>query len=226
MPSTSDVSTPDSLPRPGPGSPGGGDATALLTRARAGDTAARDRFVGLFYSELRRVARNQRQRLGAGDTVNTTALVHEAFVKLAGQDVAWADRGQTIGFAARAMRDVLVDYARAQAAAKRGGPGRPLSLAGFEDAVPAEEPAVRVDEILALDGALDRLAALHPDAARVVELRYFAGLSLDETADALGVSEKTVRRRWIVARAWLHGALAEPEGPAAARPAAAPPAAA
>ncbi|HEX9953088.1 MAG TPA: ECF-type sigma factor [Rubricoccaceae bacterium] len=189
------------------------DATVLLSRAQGGDADARDRFVGLLYGELRRVAQGHRRRLGAGDTVNTTALVHEAFEKLAGQSVVWADRRHYLGFAGRAMRDVLVDYARAQGAAKRGGPGSPLSLAGFEDAVPAEEPTVRVDEVLALDGALDRLAVVHPDAARVVELRYFAGLSLDETAEVLGVSEKTVRRRWIVARAWLHAALSETDSP-------------
>lgn len=191
------------------------DTGALLDRARAGDADARDRFVGLLYGELRRLAHGQRRRAGAGETVNTTALMHEAFEKLAGQSVVWADRSQTLRFAARAMRDVLVDYARAQSAAKRGGPGRPLSLDGFEEAVGA--PAVRIDEVLTLDHALDRLAALHPEAARVVELRYFAGLTAGEAADVLGVSEKTIQRRWIVARAWLHGALAEPDAPSGAR---------
>jgi len=149
--------------------------------------------------------------------VNTTALVHEAFEKLVGHAGEWVDRRHYLGFAARAMRDVIVDYARAQAAAKRGGPGRPLSLDGLADVVGAE-PAIRIEEVLALDGALDRLAAVHPDAARVVELRYFAGLTLAETAEVLGLSEKTVQRRWIVARAWLHGALAEADdaGPEAA----------
>ncbi len=187
------------------------DTGTLLDRARAGDAEARDRFVGLLYAELRRLAHGQRRRVGAGDTVNTTALVHEAFDKLAGQSVVWADRSQTLRFAARAMRDVLVDYARAQSAAKRGGPGRALSLDGMDDAVGA--PAVRIDEILTLNDALGRLEAVQPDAARVVELRYFAGLTAEETADVLGVSEKTVQRRWIVARAWLHSALAEPSAP-------------
>ena len=182
----------------------------LLDRARAGDAAARDAFVRALYDELRRLAHGQRRRVGAGDTVNTTALVHEAFEKLAGQRVGWTDRGETLRFAARAMRDVLVDYARAQSTAKRGGPGRAQSLSGLEEIVGAPEPAVRRDEVLALDAALDRLAVLHPDAARVVELRYFAGLTAEEAAEALGVSEKTVRRRWIVARAWLQSTLAEP----------------
>ena len=191
----------------------------LLDRARAGDAAARDAFVARLYGELRRMAHGQRRRVGAGDTVNTTALVHEAFEKLAGQAVVWDDRGETLRFVARAMRDVLVDYARAQSAAKRGGPGRALSLSDLEEVVGAPEPAVRIDEVLALDAALDRLAAHHPDAARVVELRYFAGLTLDEAAEALDVSEKTVRRRWIVARAWLQAALAEPpDGVSGVRP--------
>lgn len=184
----------------------------LLDRARSGDAAARDAFVARLYDELRRLAHGQRRRVGAGDTVNTTALVHEAFEKLAGQSVVWDDRGETLRFAARAMRDVLVDYARAQSAAKRGGPGRALSLSDLEEVVGAPEPAVRIEEVLALDTALDQLAERHPDAARVVELRYFAGLTLDEAALALDVSEKTVRRRWIVARAWLQATLTEPPG--------------
>lgn len=188
----------------------------LLDRARSGDTAARDQVVGLLYKELRRLAHGQRYRAGAGETVNTTALVHEAFEKLAGQTLAWTDRAQTLRYAARAMRDVLVDYARAQSAAKRGGPGRPLSLSGFEEV--AGGPAVRIEEVLTLDGALDCLAALNPDAAEVVEMRYFAGLTVEEAAEALGVSEKTVRRRWIVARAWLHGALAEADAEPDAAP--------
>lgn len=192
------------------------DTATLLQRARTGDGAARDRFVERLYAELRRLAHGQRRRAGAGETVNTTALVHEAFEKLAGQSVAWADRSQTLRFAARAMRDVLVDYARAQSAAKRGGPHRALSLSGLDDVVGA--PAVRIDEILTLDGALDRLAALHPDAARVVELRYFAGLTAQEAADVLGISEKSVQRRWVVARAWLHAALDEPAAPTGGTP--------
>ncbi len=185
------------------------DVTVLLDRARTGDAAAFDRLVGQLYSELRAVAHAQRRRLGAADTVNTTAVVHEAYAKLGGREggVDYADRQHFFRVAARAMRDVIVDYARAQQAAKRGGPGYDVRL---DDAPTLASPA-RFDlhEALTVDAALDGLASVDADAARIVELRYFGGLSVEETAEALGISEATVKRRWTVARAWLYRRLAE-----------------
>jgi len=171
--------------------------------------------VSLVYEELRRLARSQRQRVGGNDTVNTTALVHEAYEKLMGRDVEFNDRRHFFGFASRAMRDVLVDHARAQAAAKRGGPGKPLSL--MDDMVDQAGPALRVEEVIGLDAALERLASFDSEGARVVELRYFAGLTLDEVAELTEVSVRTVKRRWSAARAWLHRELSDsadglPEG--------------
>ncbi len=189
--------------------------TTLLDRSRDGDADAFDRLVGQLYGELRSVARGQRRRLGAPETVNTTAVVHEAYAKLGRRDAApaFADRAHFFRVAAQAMRDVIVDYARAQGRDKRGGPARPASLA---DVGPVEGPRAALDphEVLALDGALARLAQLDPEAARVVELRYFAGLTLEETAEALALSTATVTRRWALARAWLHRDLAEPDAPA------------
>jgi RNA polymerase sigma factor (TIGR02999 family) len=186
----------------------------LLDRARSGDDRAFGDLVGRLYDELRMVARSQRRRLSASDTVNTTAVVHEAYARLDGGDGApsFADRGHFFRVAARAMRGVIIDYARSQTRHKRGGPGRPLSLA---DAGPVLDPVtLDVHEALALDAALEQLTAIDAEAARVVELRYFAGLSVEETAEALALSERTVKRRWALARAWLYRTLAD-EPPAA-----------
>jgi RNA polymerase sigma factor (TIGR02999 family) len=187
-----------------------GDVTRLLDRARAGEPAARDQLVALVYDELRTLARKQRRQIGGSETVNTTALVHEVYEKLAGRDAGWNDRQHFFRIAARAMRDVLVDYARTQSALKRGGPGRDL---------PLDEarliPDARTDEVLALDESLDRLAQRDPRRAEVVELRYFVGLTIAETADVLGASPATVKRDWIAARAWLHrDIMREPPGAA------------
>ena len=191
------------------------EVTVLLGRVRDGDGEAFDRLVGQLYDELRRIAHMQRRRLGASDTVNTTAVVHEAYAKLGGRahgDGAapdYADRTHFLRVASRAMRDVIVDYARAQHAAKRGGADRAVTLDGL--AVAADSPSgLDPTEVLALDGALERLERLDAEAARVVELRYFAGLTLEETADALELSPATVKRRWTVARAWLYSQLADP----------------
>ena len=181
------------------------DAATLLARVRDGDPAALDALVAGLYDELRAVAHRQRVRAGARDTVNTTAVVHEAYAKLAGRADALdlSDRDHFVRVAARAMRDVVVDYARAQAADKRGGDGRPATLDEVAGA------AVDLHEALSVDAALDRLAALDADAARIAELRYFAGLTNEEAAQALGVSVATVKRRWAVGRAWLARQLAE-----------------
>ena len=200
--------------------------TVLLDRVRAGDAAAFDRLVGQLYGELRAIAHAQRRRLGAAETVNTTAVVHEAYAKLGGAagGADFADRTHFLRVAARAMRDVIVDYARAQHADKRGGGARVLSLdsAGLDAAGPvAAADAFDPAEVLSVDGALADLERLDPEAARVVELRYFAGLSVDETAEALGLSPSTVKRRWAVARAWLYRRLADDGAPRVA-PGAAP----
>ena len=196
--------------------------TVLLDRVRAGDAAAFDRLVGQLYGELRVIAHAQRRRLGAAETVNTTAVVHEAYAKLGGAangGADFADRTHFLRVAARAMRDVIVDYARAQHADKRGGVARALSL--DSDGLDAAGPVATGDafdpaEVLSVDGALADLERLDPEAARVVELRYFAGLSVDETAEALGLSPSTVKRRWAVARAWLYRRLADDGAPGVA----------
>ena len=196
------------------------DVTLLLDRARSGDASAFQHVVGELYDELRAVARSQRRRLGASETVNTTAVVHEAYAKLAGRDgtADYADRQHFLRVASRAMRDVIVDYARAQRAEKRGGGRAPVRIhetGVLPGGLPAPARETDPDEVLALDRALGALEALDAEQARIVELRYFSGLTLPEIADALGLSLATVKRRWTVARAWLYRALREgqPEPP-------------
>ena len=182
-----------------PGAPPLDDLTRLLVAWSHGEPGALDRLVPLVYGQLRRQARLQLRHERAGHTLQPTALVHEAFLRLVGQSRAqWQNREQFFAVAARAMRRVLVDHARARAAAKRGD-GRTL-IALDEAPDPAAPPAV---DVLALDQALDRLAAIDLRQARAVELRYFAGLSAPETAAALEVSLATVNRDWAMARAWL-----------------------
>ena len=201
------------LPPPKPTTPG---VTHLLDRARTGDADAFSQLVGELYEELRGMARSQRRRLGAADTVNTTAVVHEAYAKLADRvdrtdGLVFADRSHFLHVAARAMRDVIVDYARAQQAAKRGGEGRPVSLAALGP-VAGRLADLDAAEVLTIDDALRALARLDAEAARVAELRYFGGLTTDEAADALGLSPATVKRRWTVARAWLYRRLSDGPG--------------
>lgn len=178
--------------------------TTLLGRVRNGDGEALGRVVEQLYAELRQAAHQQRFRSGAAETINTTALVHEAYAKLAGRaaplDVN--SREHFVRTATLAMRSVIVDYARAQAAERRGGPGRPRSLDGLAEVLP-DALHVDIDETLSVDVALSRLAALDEEAARVAELRYFGGLTNEETAEAVGLSLATVKRRWSVARAFL-----------------------
>jgi RNA polymerase sigma factor (TIGR02999 family) len=182
-----------------PGAPLPDDLTRLLLAWRDGEPGALDRLAPLVYDELRRQARRQLRGERAGHTLQPTALVHEAFLRLVGQRRAqWQNREQFFAVASRAMRRVLVDHARARMAAKRGD-GQTLVVLD-EARVPSAPPAV---DVLALDQALDRLAAIDPRQARVVELRYFGGLSAPETATALEVSLATVNRDWAMARAWL-----------------------
>jgi RNA polymerase sigma factor (TIGR02999 family) len=175
--------------------------TQILAEARNGDAGALDRLLPILYDELRGLAHRERRRRGAAETLGTTALVHEAYEKLARADGGWSDRAHFFRVAATAMRQVIVDYARAQHAQKRGGgPARsltnvpPLGLAVDADA----------DDVLALDMALDRLAELDARQSEVVQLRYFAGLTVPEAAEVLDVSPATVKRDWTAARAWLH----------------------
>ena len=159
-----------------------------------------DDIVPVVYNELRRLAHVKRRQLRPYETINTTALVHEAYLKLAGSEAAtWQNRTHFMRIAARAMRDVVVDYARKQQAQKRGGDAPHVSL---HDLAPL--PDVRVDEVLSLHDALDRLETIDARQARVVEMRYFVGMSVQETADALDVSPATVKRDWTSARAWLY----------------------
>jgi RNA polymerase sigma factor (TIGR02999 family) len=158
------------------------------------------------YGELRRLARHHLRRLRPGQTLTTTALVHEAFVKLVKGPVKAADRSHFLALAARAMRQILVDYARARSSGKRGGGLRPATLDG--DAIPVEAIA---DEMVAIDRALKRLETLDERLARIVEWRFFGGMTEDEVASAMGVTSRTVRRDWQKARAFLFRELAGEE---------------
>ncbi|GAB5534466.1 MAG: sigma-70 family RNA polymerase sigma factor [Rubricoccaceae bacterium] len=180
------------------------DITQLIHDARAGAPGAHDRLVRLVYGELRELAHYQRRRHGQPETLNTTALVHEAYEKLSRRDDGWADRRHFFRVAARAMRDVLVDAARARNADKRGGSGTDLQL----DEAWMHVPDAQADDIVALHEALHQLDHLSPRRAEVVELRYFVGLTIPEIAEVIEVSEPTVSRDWTAARAWLHRTLA------------------
>ena len=180
-----------------------GEITALLIAWGQGDRAAFDQIFGLLYPELHRLARAQLAMAGRRGTLSPTGLIHEAYLKLAGQSrLRLEDRGHFFSLAARVMRQVAVDLARQRAAQKRGGGvGQvPLDEAGLA----IEE---RAAEIVALDEALGRLEALDPRLARIVELRFFAGLSVEEAAEALALSERTVKRDWQKARAFLFSEL-------------------
>jgi RNA polymerase sigma factor (TIGR02999 family) len=174
--------------------------TEWLVRLREGDTEALDRILPVVYDELRALARSQLRREDIGHTLDATALVHEAYVRLADRkELRPRDRHHFFAIAAQCMRRVLVDHARARKRTKRGGGVVALSLDNA-GALWEEEGA---ENLLALDRALERLEAASPRAAQVVERRFFAGLTLQETAVSLGVSLKTVQRDWLIARAWL-----------------------
>lgn len=183
------------------------EALAALSRGAPG---AMDRLMPLVYRELKRIAHRQLAAEPGGHTLSTTAVVHEAYLRLAEQSRAnWADRGQFFALAARTMRRVLIDYARQHQAVRRGGPGRSAIALQFLEHADSQAISVpdRAESLLALDEALERLSSMDPRLARVVECRFFAGLTEEETADALGVSQRTVARDWRMARAWLHEAL-------------------
>jgi RNA polymerase sigma-70 factor, ECF subfamily len=182
-----------------------GEITRLLAELSHGGRDALDQLLPLVYEELQRIAHRRLQNERSDHTLVTTDLVHEAYLKLVGLDhIEWKSRAQFFALAAQAMRRILVDYAVRRKAQKRGGERRKVSL--DEVSLPIEQ---RADELLALDDALQRLAALDERHSRVVECRYFAGMSIEETAEALGVSPATVKRDWTLARAWLHRKLSE-----------------
>ena len=174
----------------------------LLTDWANRDPAAREQLVPIVYEELRRLAHHYMRGERSGHTLQTTALVNEAYMRLAGIDaLQWRDRAHFFAMAATLMRRVLVDYARQRARDKRGGG---VSVTSLDENALAPQPAV---DVVALDEALQQLAAVDLRQSRIVELRFFAGLSVEETAEALDISEATVKRDWATARLWLYNEL-------------------
>jgi RNA polymerase sigma factor (TIGR02999 family) len=174
--------------------------------ARGGDSSALDQLIPIVYSGLRGIARNQLGRERPGHTLDSAALVHEAYLKLVGQEeIEWQNHAHFFAIAARSMRTILIDHARARSAAKRGGGVTILPLEGVASVASDEQG----EHLLALDEALTRLAVVSQEASQTVELRYFGGLTLEEVAVALDLSLRTVRRRWAFAKAWLHRELHE-----------------
>jgi RNA polymerase sigma factor (TIGR02999 family) len=179
------------------------EVTLLLSRLKAGDRSALDRLMPLVHDELRRLAGAHMRRERADHTLQATALAHEAYMRMVDLDrIDWRDRAHFFAVAAGVMRRILIDHARKRRAARRGG-GAPH--------VPLEEGLRladdRPEELVDLDEALDRLAAMDPRQARIVEMRFFGGLSVEETGAVLGISPRTVKREWAVARAWLKAEL-------------------
>jgi RNA polymerase sigma factor (TIGR02999 family) len=185
------------------------EISELLVAWRMGDADALNRLFPLVYEELKRIARRQRAGKRGGGTLTTTALVHETYLRLVDQTRAeWADRAHFLAIAARAMRQLLIDHARRHQAAKRGGAWRRVTL--DVDQSPASSVAdARAETLLTLDAALTRLAGIDERASRVVECRFFGGMTEAETAAALGVTDRTVQRDWVKAKGWLHQALGE-----------------
>ena len=187
--------------------------TDALSAVRAGEPGAMDRVITAVYSELSRMAHRQLGLEAAGHTLSTTALVHEAYLRLVDQTRAQlADRAQFFAIAAQTMRRVLIDYARRHQATRRGGPDiRAVSLSALDKSV-IPSGAERADVLLALDEGLERLAKLDPRQARIVECRFFGGLTEAETAEVLGVTDRTVSREWVKARGWLYKELRDDVG--------------
>lgn len=184
------------------------EVTLLLSALTRGDDGAATKLIPVVYDELRRLAGSYMRRERVDHTLQATALVHEAYLKLVEQrSVDWQSRAHFFGVAAQLMRRILIDHARGHTRQKRGGEQRKVSL--DEAFVFSEKQA---DELLAVDDSLNRLAEIDPRQARVVELRFFGGLSVEEAAEVLGVSPKTVKRDWSVAKAWLYADLKERHG--------------
>jgi RNA polymerase sigma factor (TIGR02999 family) len=186
------------------------DVTEILNAIEQGDPAAADQLLPLVYDELRRLAAGKLARESPGQTLQATALVHEAYLRLVDTEKArqWNSRGHFFAAAAEAMRRILIDRARRRKARKRGGAGKRIDLSAVEAVA-----ASRSEELLLLDDALSRLALEDPNAAQLAKLRLFAGLSVEETAGVLGVSRATAFRTWTYARAWLQARLQEGSKP-------------
>jgi len=178
--------------------------TQLLVEWQEGDPKAIDRLMPVVYAELRAIAARHLARESPGHTLQSTALVHEAYLRLIDQRrVRWQNRAHFFGIAAQMMRRIMVDHARGAHRDKRGGPAPTLSL---DAAMAVSEPTADVD-VIALDDALTALAAIDPRGARIVELRFFSGLTIEETAEVLVLSPGTIKRDWSTARAWLYREL-------------------
>jgi RNA polymerase sigma-70 factor, ECF subfamily len=184
------------------------DVTALLVEIANGNQAAQEKLVPLVYDQLKRLARRYMRRERAGHTLQTTALVHEAYLKLVGQHSPhWQGRAQFYGIAAQLMRRILIDHARRRLREKRGGTQVILPLEEGLAFTPEHS-----EDLLKLDEALDRLSKLDPRQGRIVELRFFGGLSVEETSRFLNLSPITVKRDWAVAKVWLYGELRPDHG--------------
>ena len=188
-----------------------GQVTRLLQQWQDGDRAALDRLIPLVYDELRVIASRYLAREGRKDVLQTTALVNEAYLKLVDQrDVDWQNRAHFFGIAARLMRRILVDNARRQLRGKRGGVA--VRVPVEDRPIAAPDGPLDAVETLALDHALGELERLDPDQGRIIELRFFGGLTVEETAAVLRISPATVKREWAIAKAWLYRALTKREG--------------
>ncbi|HZS09137.1 MAG TPA: sigma-70 family RNA polymerase sigma factor [Blastocatellia bacterium] len=176
--------------------------TQLLRDWSGGDQAALEQLIPVVHAELHRLAHHYLRRERRGHTLQTSALVNEAFLHLVDQNATWQNRAHFFGIAAQLMRRILVEYARNKNRAKRGGGWQRVSLDDAARAAPSEDA-----DLIALDDALSTLAAIDPQQSRIVELRYFGGLTIEEAAEVLGVSHSTVEREWSLARAWLRREL-------------------
>jgi RNA polymerase sigma factor (TIGR02999 family) len=174
------------------------EVTRLLIDWSKGDQAALDKLTPFVYEELHRLARHYMRRERPGHTLQTSALVNEAYLRLVDQSVPWQNRAHFFGIAARLMRQILVDHARAHNYAKRGAGAQKVSLDQAADLAQA-----RATDLVALDDALNGLADMDPQQSRIVELRFFGGLTIEETAEVVGLSHATIEREWTAARAWL-----------------------
>lgn len=182
------------------------DVTGFLLAAAEGDNRALESLIPIVYTELHRIARRRLRGERADHTLSTTALVHEAYIKLMNLErLTWKNRSQFMAIASRLMRQILVDYARGRRAARRGGGVTRVELDASESqATAASEPA---EDVLALHRALETLGRINDRHARIVECRFFGGMSIAETAEALSLSPATVKRDWVMARAWLNREL-------------------